>query len=336
MLTLDVFSCNYWNDHLPGHCLEYRPIFTMGLTKDALPAHYGLNFTKTFHSKIPANIEPSSVTLPRPFVVFVTGVGKGLGYHISLAFACAGCSGIAISSRTESDLNALDSALKQAKVLKVVCGVQSSSSVSNLEYLVRSLWGRVDVVIANAGVVSAYIEPTTASPSNLPQGLRVMDINLNGVWRVSRAFIPLLSESRDGLQTLISSGSMVACSVSSQLTPVAYNVSKMAVMQLMECVAIDHGADGVQAFALYPGAVMTPQTRNHAANEWSEILDDDEGLAGAFCVWLSRKKRSWLSGRCVSCNWDVEELEMMKAKILEGDLLKYSSSSSSSSSSSID
>jgi hypothetical protein len=81
-------------------------------------------------------------------------------------------------------------------------------------------------------------------------------------------------------------------------------------------------ADGIR-FALHPGAVVTPQTKNHAGEAWKDILADDEGLAGAFCVWLSKGKKEWLSGRFVSCNWDVEELEGMKGKIVEGDLLKY-------------
>lgn len=234
----------------------------MDFSNAALPAHYGLNFTSTFHSKIPASIDPSSTTLQHPFVVAITGAGKGLGYHISLAFARAGCSGIAISSRTSSDLDALEQAIdkishekaKKIEVLKTICDVQSQDSVSQFEHLVRSRWGRVDVVIANAGIMSSYIEPTASSKSNLPQGIvedndwiRVMDINLNGVWRISQAFLPLLAESKDGPQTLISSCSMAAHSVVSGLTPIAYNVSKAGVMRLMECVANDHGKDGVQA-----------------------------------------------------------------------------------------
>ena len=234
----------------------------MDFSNSALPAHYGLNFTPTFHSQIPVNIDPSSVALPNPFVVAITGAGKGLGYHISLAFARAGCSGIAISSRTSSDLDALELAIekisqemgKKIEVLKAICDVQSESSVSEFEHVVRERWGRVDVVVANAGVMSSYIEPTASSESNLPQGIfedndwaRVMDINLNGVWRISRAFLPLLAESKDGPQTLISSCSMAAHSVVSQLTPIAYNMSKSGVMRLMECVANDHGKEGVQA-----------------------------------------------------------------------------------------
>ncbi len=234
----------------------------MDFSNAGLPAHYGLNFTKTFHSTISSKIDPSTVTLPKPFIVVVTGAGKGLGYHISLAFARAGCSGLAISSRTSSDLDALNNEISQIanksrhriEVLKVVCDVQSESDVAKLQDQVRSKWGRVDVVLANAGVISSYISPSDSSKSNLPQGLvqdadwaRVLDINLNGVWRVSRAFLPLLGETKDGAQTLISSCSMAAHSVVSELTPVAYNVSKMGVMRLMECVANDHGDQGIQA-----------------------------------------------------------------------------------------
>lgn len=234
----------------------------MDFSNDALPAHYGLNFTPTFHSKIPANIDPASVTLLNPFIVVVTGAGKGLGYHISLAFARAGCSGLAISSRTRTDLDALESEIariaaetgKSVEVLKAVCDVQSDTEVSHLEREVRRKWGRVDVVIANAGVISSYIPSSSPSSSNLPQGLvydgdwaRVLDINLAGVWRVTRVFLPLLGDTKDGPQTVISSCSMAAHSVVSELTPVAYNLSKMGVMRLMECVANDYRKEGVQA-----------------------------------------------------------------------------------------
>lgn len=39
-------------------------------------------------------------------------------------------------------------------------------------------------------------------------------------------------------------------------------------------------------------------------------------------VWLTKKQLSWLGGRYVSANWDVEELEAMKDEIVEGDKLK--------------
>ena len=77
------------------------------------------------------------------------------------------------------------------------------------------------------------------------------------------------------------------------------------------------------SYALHPGAVLTPQTQGHVGEVWDTLLSDDEGLAGAMCVWLSKEKRGWLSGRYVSCNWDVGELEEMKDEIVREDKLKF-------------
>jgi hypothetical protein len=53
------------------------------------------------------------------------------------------------------------------------------------------------------------------------------------------------------------------------------------------------------------------------------VLVDDIDLCGGFCVWLTKERRSWLSGRYMMVNWDVEELESMKESILQDDKLKF-------------
>lgn len=309
----------------------------------AFAEHYGMNFTPRIHSQIPDNINPASPNsrLPNPFIAVVTGAGKGLGYNISLAYARAGCTGLSISSRTQSDLTKLSAEIKkinpECEVLCSICDTQSDDSVAALVKDVQAKWnGRVDVVVANAGVISKYITRQSSGSgggeeSNLPIGIvedddfaRVLNINLLGSWRVAKAFTPLLRDTHDGAQTLIIVTSLASHNDNSSFTPIAYNVSKLACNRLIEHIDNDHRAkDGIHAYALHPGAVMTPQTVGHQGEVWGQILSDDEGLAGAFCVWLSREKKGWLSGRYVSCNWDVDDLEGKKSQIEEGDLLKF-------------
>lgn len=78
----------------------------------------------------------------------------------------------------------------EIEVLKLICDVQSDEDVGKLEEGVRNKWGRVDVVVANAGIISKYVEREDGG--NLPIGVvqdgdwaRVLDINLMGVWRIS-------------------------------------------------------------------------------------------------------------------------------------------------------
>lgn len=52
-------------------------------------------------------------------------------------------------------------------------------------------------------------------------------------------------------------------------------------------------------------------------------LTDDPALCGGFLTWLTNKKREWLSGRYISANWDVEELQKKKEDIVAKDLLVF-------------
>ena len=118
-------------------------------------AHVGVNFTKRIHSKAEGPTDPTSIGLPANFTVVVTGAGKGLGFAIAIAFAKAGASGISISSRTQADLDALAKELKavnpDAKVVSTVCDTTRDEDVKRLLGDVEGAFGRVDVVVANAG-----------------------------------------------------------------------------------------------------------------------------------------------------------------------------------------
>jgi NAD(P)-dependent dehydrogenase (short-subunit alcohol dehydrogenase family) len=174
------------------------------MTMSHLPPYYAYSFTPTTHTSVPSSLSPSLTPLPHPSIVVITGAGKGLGYQIALSYALAGCSGLSISSRTMGDLDALETEILKIsaasknnrrsgiEVLKTVCDVTSDSSVQHLQDEVVKKWGRVDVVIANAGVISNYIPRKDEKASNLPVGIvedgdwaRVLETNINGVWRIS-------------------------------------------------------------------------------------------------------------------------------------------------------
>lgn len=53
------------------------------------------------------------------------------------------------------------------------------------------------------------------------------------------------------------------------------------------------------------------------------VLTDDQGLCGAVCVWISKEKRDWISGRYICATWDMDELESKKEEIVKEDKLKW-------------
>ncbi len=140
----------------------------------------------------------------------MTGAGKGLGFHIALCYAKANVSGLVISSRTQSDLDALSTEIKQANpnvdVLAQLCDTTKDDEVEKLLQATRERFGRLDVCIANAGIISKYLDD-----GSLPKGIdtdfdfeRVIDINLLGSMRVARRFTPLLIKSNGAKSFIVS------------------------------------------------------------------------------------------------------------------------------------
>ena len=298
---------------------------------EALPPTCGIDFTQA-HSIAEGPTDPESNNVGgKRFVVCVTGAGKGLGFYIAIAYVKAGISGLTISSRTQDDLDKLSVEIKKinpnVEILAQICDTLKDEDVQHLAKATKDRFGRLDVCVANAGVISKYLPD-----GSLPQGIttdfdfeRVIDINLLGTVRVARTFTPLLLES-PGAQAFIVITSLAAHFTHGGLTPIAYNVSKRAVCHLVEQMAYDHSKDGLLAYAVHPGAVLTPQTQHHSLEKgdaWDTALTDDVGLCGGFLTWLTKERRDWLSGRYVSVNWDVEELEKKKSNILDNDLLKF-------------
>jgi NAD(P)-dependent dehydrogenase (short-subunit alcohol dehydrogenase family) len=113
---------------------------------EASPDHFGINFTQTIHSKAEGSTDPANNKLPSNFVAVVTGAGKGLGYHISLAYARAGAHGISISSRTKADLDDLTAKLREINpkldILSQTCDTTKDADVKKLANDVKGHFGR--------------------------------------------------------------------------------------------------------------------------------------------------------------------------------------------------
>ncbi|KAK5075046.1 hypothetical protein LTS08_001871 [Lithohypha guttulata] len=314
----------------------------------SFPDHYGVNFTKTTHEKAEGPTLPENNKPPagQHFNVVVTGAGKGLGYAISIAYAKAGATGICISSRTQSDLDALSTDLKRINpnltILSQRCDTSDPKSVAALATATTETFGtHLDVVVANAGIISKYIEnevnPKTGKVQarRLPEGviededyLRVTSVNYLGVYYTAKYFVPGLvgRQNQSSIRAFIAITSLAGHFPVSTFTPIAYNVSKIAVNRLIECMANDHAADSLLAFSVHPGEVITPQTEGHSnesGDDWEKLLQTDVGLVGGFCTWLTHTRKEWLSGRYLSVHWDVNELEAKKEEIVEKDALKF-------------
>ena len=224
-----------------------------------LPAYTGYTFTKTQHHERPANTDPSKVKLPQPCTVLITGAGRGLGEAMAIAYAQAGVSDVILAARTATELDAVAARLhkisESIKVSTVQCDVTSEADVLKLVEVVNSVHGgRLDVLINNAGFVDAGWQPITASTAPASDWRRVFDVNVFGVYLVTRHLLAPLLDSPNGLKTVIGVTSM---SSHFAAPSIAMGMSKLAMNRFMEYLAVTYGSQGLMSYAMHPGGVKT-------------------------------------------------------------------------------
>lgn len=204
---------------------------------------------------------------------------------------------------------------KEPKIVTIQLDVTSIASVSAAASQVSDAFdGSLDILINNAGYLSTFAPIAETDPE---EWWRDWEVNVKGVYLMTRAFIPLLARSASRtIINITSIGALISAPGAS-----AYSPGKLAVLRFSEYINSDHAKEGILAFSVHPGGVKTELALG-MPEELHHLLVDKVELAGDTLVWLTSERREWLAGRYVSVTWDVEELEGRKEDILRGDLLK--------------
>ncbi len=246
-------------------------------------------------------------------VALVTGAGRGIGAATARRLAADGYAivgvdaggddpalGYHLSSRDELDAVVADCG---ADAVAAIADVRDSAALDAAVALAIERFGRLDVAVAAAGVMSGGKPAWKTSDESW---LVNLDVNLTGVWRTARATIPaLLSQPapRDGRFVAVAS----AAGMSGHPTIAAYCASKHGVIGLIKSLAVELGASGVTANCVCPGSTDTAILQASAdiyglgsVDEFSvhhpigRVLQPAE-IADAI-AWLAAPERSGVTG----------------------------------------
>jgi NAD(P)-dependent dehydrogenase (short-subunit alcohol dehydrogenase family) len=192
-------------------------------------------------------------------VALVTGAGKGIGEAIALGFAGAGMR-VALMARTESDLQRVSESIVAAggEVLPVVCDVTRPDQVAaGVERIQREL-GAITVLVNNAGAGASH--KFVGHDDELWQ--RMIDVNLNSVYYVSKAVVPMMVTAEWGRVINIAS---IASKMGEKYIA-AYTAAKHGVLGLTRALAVELVGHHITVNAICPGYVDTPLTDQTIAN----------------------------------------------------------------------
>lgn len=175
----------------------------------------------------------------RGLAAIVTGGASGIGAATVTALRQAG-----------ADAAILDRQVPAHDELAYECDVTDSAGIDRAITDVVSTFGRLDIVVNNAGI--GAVGDVTANSED--EWRRVLDVNVLGVMRVTRAALPHLRRSPNA--AIVNTCSVVAHIGVPQRA--LYSASKGAVAALTLAMAADHVAEGIRVNAVMPGTADTP------------------------------------------------------------------------------
>jgi meso-butanediol dehydrogenase / (S,S)-butanediol dehydrogenase / diacetyl reductase len=229
----------------------------------------------------------------------ITGGGTGIGREIAHAFSEEGAH-VLICGRRHGPLKTTAEELGN-DVQYVECDVSDPEDVQALVGKVDSRLGGLDVLVNNAGVVErGRLEDTPVKAWD-----RLMNVNLRGVYLVTRACLPMLKKTGRGASVLNISSTLGQQAEQHQ---VGYSVSKAGVDMFTRCCALDYADDGIRFNAISPGVIDTPMQDFSKGElgyqEWRTQMEQLHPLRAiglprdiaAAALFLSGAEADWITG----------------------------------------
>jgi NAD(P)-dependent dehydrogenase (short-subunit alcohol dehydrogenase family) len=197
-------------------------------------------------------------------IAVVTGAGQGIGAAIARCFAAEDASVVVaeINGVTGAAM-ATELANAGGRAVFVATDVADPASVAAMSEAAQATFGTPDILVNNAGI-NVFRDPLAVSEEDWR---RCMSIDLDGVWRCTRALLPGMIEAGRG--SIVNIASTHAFQIIPGCFP--YPVAKHAVLGLTRALAIEYAATGIRVNAIAPGYIETPI----AVEYWSTFPDPE-------------------------------------------------------------
>jgi NAD(P)-dependent dehydrogenase (short-subunit alcohol dehydrogenase family) len=248
--------------------------------------------------------EPFSTGMLRGKVTLITGGGRGLGKTMALALARAG-SDIVLVARTQDEIDRTEREIRALgrKGVGVRADVTSSDQILKMAEKVHSEFGKIDVLINNAGQNASYVHHKF---EEIPEEewVRMIQINVNGVFLVTQIVGRIMLARSSG--KIINVGSSMG--IKAVPERLCYCVSKAALIQMTRGLALEWAPRGVTVNCIAPGSFdRVPDSKDEAYLKMNEERKKRIPLGrlgrleelGPLIVYLASDASNYMTGQTI-------------------------------------
>ena len=215
-------------------------------------------------------------------VAIVTGAGRGIGRTIALTLARSGAH-VSLVARTDTELHAVRAEIEAfpGSAIALPADVASEAEVVKVVRRTVELFGRLDIVVNNAGVgIFGPLAETTAE-----QWDRQMAVNARGPFLLCREAIPFLQQQDQSF--IVNIASVVG--VKGYINQAAYSASKHALVGMSQSLAKEVQRDGIRVHVLCPGGVDTQMVTQARPDLDRSVLIQPQEIADIVLFLVTRR-----------------------------------------------
>jgi len=223
----------------------------------------------------------------------ITGAASGIGRASAIAFAAAGASVALVDIDAEGLADTAEAARAPgSRAEALVADVTDLRQVSDAVARAVEVFGRLDAAHNNAGVPGPYVPLDEYEEEDF---MRVLQVDLAGVWRCMRAEIRHMRAQRSG--AIVNTSSMLGAAAMPDNS--AYIAAKHAVHGLTRAAALELGGTGIRVNAIAPGVTRTGMSSAVSDDLLTQVplgrIAEPEEIAAAV-VWLCSPEASYVTG----------------------------------------
>ena len=229
-------------------------------------------------------------------VVLITGGSRGIGFSTAKLFSENGAH-VIITSKDKSRLE--KSASNLVNTIGISADIKNEVDVKNVIEQTIKKFGRLDVLVNNAGIFPKIKKLHEIDESEWQE---VLDVNLTGQFRFTKAAIPYLKKTSGSIINISSDAGLKAYQ---GFNADAYSAAKAALIILTKCWALEYSKDKIRVNCICPGVVDTDMTKPFLKTEKDREFMDNEHPIGRMgqpeeiakaVLFFASNDSSWTTG----------------------------------------
>ncbi|HJS82440.1 MAG TPA: SDR family oxidoreductase [Nitrososphaera sp.] len=236
-------------------------------------------------------------------VALVTGAGGGVGRSISKRLASDGCKVVLIGRNRDRLAKVASEIPDKNNVITVVADITKEAEVLLAIEQTISTFDKVDILVNNAGMIN---DPAPFHETSDDQWNELMDTNLLGTFRMTKAVLPLMMKNNSG--SIVNISSVLGIRSIPKVPLSVYGVTKAGIIMFTKSIAVEYGQYGVRSNCLCPStirsSIIEPYLQDENAKKILEStfplrrIGEPEDIAGATAYLCSDDAR-WITGSVI-------------------------------------